>query len=103
VSIAWESASRGTPDHKKRNPRQRGALFVVSRSKVGDFYRFEIAIFDDRTGLSFTCIRCGHVMHLKCRNKSDHLVCVAGCGCTCGDGGLGSVDGISRTLPPQYH
>jgi len=53
-------------------------------------------------GLSFTCIRCGHVMHLKCRNVSQHLVCAAGCGCTCGDGGLGSVDGISHVAPQYY-
>jgi len=53
-------------------------------------------------GLSFTCVRCGHVMHLKCRNASQHLVCAAGCGCVCGDGGLGSVDDISRVVPQYF-
>lgn len=50
-------------------------------------------------GLSFTCIRCGHVMHLKCRSTSQHLVCAAGCGCMCGDGGLSSGGGVSLGIP----
>lgn len=37
-------------------------------------------------------------MHLKCRSVSQHLVCAAGCGCMCGDAGLGPVDGISRVV-----
>ena len=64
------------------------------------FLGFEISIIDNMTGLSFTCIRCAHVMHLKCRNVNQHFVCAAGCGCLCGDGGLGTVD-ISH-VAPQY-